>query len=831
MNLRKMLDWLLVATFTLFLPCLLSAQITLTSADLLGLIGSTEIVLEDRRFNIPVDVGSPGANQVWDFRTQVIGDSLFFQSEFLSPGEIGSANTFGDSRARYTAVGFDANMVLRITDPDTPGFEVFSFYNVTSDFFINVRDSLVFTMPFDTSFVAFENDTLAFLPIDFGDTWITHESDTSGLFPTFATISIDTTINTVDGYGTVRLPLGDFECLRIRGDTKVITQDILLGTVTSTTVDSFITYNWIAKGILSVANVQSQNGDTNPNFTDARGFGRLDALTTGPPPAQTTAYGIDASGFPTINFASVPLPAATPITTIGATAAGGQGGDFGPGNVFYGRNGNNLVTISLTDASVSTVGSITGISSGQTIIGMGFDHAGGTMYLASTDLSNTGSELYTLNLSTAAASLIGTITNAQSVLAIAVNPAGNIFAFDDGADNLLAVDPGTGAGTVVGPLTITSFAQDADFDAKTGTLYWTFFDGSSGRLATVDVSTGAATQVTTWSADFIAFAIFGEPPPGNTAPMAVDDDYGLDEDIPLNVSAPGVLDNDSDPNGDALTATVNTGPSSGSVTLNGNGSFIYTPDANFNGSDSFTYNASDGNGGTATGTVNLTVNPVNDAPGAFDLLGPANGTEVATLNPTLNWEQSQDVDADDAVTYGVVVSTQSDFSDTVATAAKFTGRATSFVVQIEDTTFTIPNGLQPAQDYYWKVIASDNSGAMTESNSAFMFRTSDTATNVEGGNSDIVPKAFSLSQNYPNPFNPETVIQYALDQNGLVELTIFNLLGEKVRTLVDQDQRPGAYQISWNGLDDDGNRASSGLYIYRLTAGASHQTQRMILLR
>jgi hypothetical protein len=230
--------------------------------------------------------------------------------------------------------------------------------------------------------------------------------------------------------------------------------------------------------------------------------------------AQSTAFGIDASNYPIITFASVPLPNATPITAIGATAAGGQGGDFGPNSVFYGRSGDDLVTISLTDGSVSNVGTITGISADQIIIGMGFDMATGTMYLATSDLSSTGSELYTLDLSTAAASRVGAITNATRVLAIAVSPAGDIFAFDSGSGNLVSVDPGTGAGTVVGPLTIPYVAQDADFDGATGTLYWTYFDaGSGGRLATVDVSTGVATPVTTWSADFIAFAILGESPP------------------------------------------------------------------------------------------------------------------------------------------------------------------------------------------------------------------------------------------------------------------------------------------------------------------------------
>src|SRR6056297_4367458 len=67
-----------------------------------------------------------------------------------------------------------------------------------------------------------------------------------------------------------------------------------------------------------------------------------------------------------------------------------------------------------------------------------------------------------------------------------------------------------------------------------------------------------------------------------------------------------------------LTATLNTGPSNGTVVQNADGSFTYTPDPDYNGPDSFTYDISDGNGGTDTATVNITVNPVNDDPNAVD---------------------------------------------------------------------------------------------------------------------------------------------------------------------------------------------------------------------
>ena len=82
--------------------------------------------------------------------------------------------------------------------------------------------------------------------------------------------------------------------------------------------------------------------------------------------------------------------------------------------------------------------------------------------------------------------------------------------------------------------------------------------------------------------------------PVNDAPVAVNDSYATDEDTPLTVAAPGVLGNDTDVDSAILTAVLVTGPTHGTLTLNGDGSFTYTPAANFNGSDSFTYKANDG---------------------------------------------------------------------------------------------------------------------------------------------------------------------------------------------------------------------------------------------
>ncbi|MFQ5709483.1 MAG: Ig-like domain-containing protein [bacterium] len=97
------------------------------------------------------------------------------------------------------------------------------------------------------------------------------------------------------------------------------------------------------------------------------------------------------------------------------------------------------------------------------------------------------------------------------------------------------------------------------------------------------------------------------------------------------------------------------------------------------------------------------------------------------------------------------------------------------------------------------------------------------------------PKAFVLFQNYPNPFNPATVISYQISEptvaSKMVTLQIYNLQGQKVRTLVQTAQSAGFYQVMWDGKDDRGERVSSGVYIYQLSVGRRSANKRMIFLK
>ena len=98
-----------------------------------------------------------------------------------------------------------------------------------------------------------------------------------------------------------------------------------------------------------------------------------------------------------------------------------------------------------------------------------------------------------------------------------------------------------------------------------------------------------------------------------------------------------------------------------------------------------------------------------------------------------------------------------------------------------------------------------------------------------------MPTDFRLAQNYPNPFNPTTTIEYNVATSGFVNLEVYDVMGRLVKTLVDNQWvaagQTSGYSVMWNGLDDNGQKVSAGLYIYRLQSGSVSTSNKMILLK
>jgi len=94
-----------------------------------------------------------------------------------------------------------------------------------------------------------------------------------------------------------------------------------------------------------------------------------------------------------------------------------------------------------------------------------------------------------------------------------------------------------------------------------------------------------------------------------------------------------------------------------------------------------------------------------------------------------------------------------------------------------------------------------------------------------------IPKTYQLSQNYPNPFNPQTTIKYDLPDPGNVNIAVYNILGQKVKTLADEYQEAGYKQVSWDGKDDGGREVASGIYFYKIKTIGFEKTKKMVLLK
>jgi len=93
------------------------------------------------------------------------------------------------------------------------------------------------------------------------------------------------------------------------------------------------------------------------------------------------------------------------------------------------------------------------------------------------------------------------------------------------------------------------------------------------------------------------------------------------------------------------------------------------------------------------------------------------------------------------------------------------------------------------------------------------------------------PKAFKLAQNYPNPFNPMTLIEFQLPEQCQVRIAIYNMLGQEVRSLVDDVKPAGYHSVIWDGRDNAGAIVSSGIYYYRMITSSYNEVKKMVLLR
>jgi hypothetical protein len=230
-----------------------------------------------------------------------------------------------------------------------------------------------------------------------------------------------------------------------------------------------------------------------------------------------------------------------------------------------------------------------------------------------------------------------------------------------------------------------------------------------------------------------------------------------------------------------------------------------TPAAEWSGTESVLLRVTDPTGAWSEGSASVTVKPVDDAPRPFDLVSPASDATPVFSGGQIRftWNESQNVDPGDTIRYHFYIG--SDKGNLAGTA----------VADVIVTGKSLNIDPPPAGTYYWSVQASDKNHNSIWANQTNRLKLT---TDVEADRAAI-PAGFGVSANYPNPFNPETAFEIQLPADSRVAVTIYDLRGQQVRSVTDGIRRAGVQRVVWDGRNDAGLQAPSGVYYARIMLG------------
>ena len=294
-----------------------------------------------------------------------------------------------------------------------------------------------------------------------------------------------------------------------------------------------------------------------------------------------------------------------------------------------------------------------------------------------------------------------------------------------------------------------------------------------------------------------------------------------DENTIVTLNATGSVTN-------AITFTASTDTTAVSASIVDT-ILTLTPIPNWHGLANVTVYAADGNSTDST-SFKLTVAPVNDAPTAFEWVSSALDTINITRSNltdtyTLQWGTSTDAADGDSINYLVYakigVYPAEEIYDTTVTTLSRTYQ------EILDNVFE--GSPVNAATVKYSVSATDGTDTVKvtgDDRVVFVNRYEYLSTVSEG-----IPLEFALHENYPNPFNPTTTLRFDLPDISDVTLTIYNMLGQRARTINMNDTPAGYHSIKWNATNDYGDPVGAGVYLYQLRANQYVKTKKMVLLK
>tara|TARA_B100000686_G_scaffold111291_1_gene118554 strand:+ start:6974 stop:9316 length:2343 start_codon:yes stop_codon:yes gene_type:complete len=237
-----------------------------------------------------------------------------------------------------------------------------------------------------------------------------------------------------------------------------------------------------------------------------------------------------------------------------------------------------------------------------------------------------------------------------------------------------------------------------------------------------------------------------------------------------------------------------------------------------------------GENGANMGAFGVGCGPYNFSPTDFSLSAPSNNAQITIDDSNMNdgfitfsWDESSDENGDSLVYLLHATSTEiEDFSlDTNITSIDIPYM--ELVDEMSENNIT-------SATIEWTVDVTDGIDTVTADNAPFTL-------NVDGSDAlsafagQLTPQVFALHQNYPNPFNPTTTLKYDLPEDAMVNITIYDMIGRVVKTMVNSQQNTGFKSVRWNATNDNGSPVSAGLYLYTIQAGEFKKTKKMVLLK
>ena len=310
----------------------------------------------------------------------------------------------------------------------------------------------------------------------------------------------------------------------------------------------------------------------------------------------------------------------------------------------------------------------------------------------------------------------------------------------------------------------------------------------------------ANSRISVWS----GWNSFSTPVAPDEAPIVASAliDVELDEDFGIDTVAV-LSDHFEDPEGESLSFDIVSSPGFLLIELQSD-TLIFHSKQDSSGTGEIVLRATDPGGQSVTDTMMVTVNPVNDAPFIIQIPDTLEFTTNDTLSLVLDSSFADIEDALSDLDVQVVV----DPSDVILTFDPNT-----LEITLSSPVYT---GLGSVT-----LTVTDTEGASVQ---VILILNIKLGTSSEIN--DEVPDEFSLNQNYPNPFNPTSTISFGIPKAGEVRLEVYNMLGQKVSTLIDQKMQAG-----WHSVQFDASGLSSGTYIYRIQSGSFVQTEKMMLIK